>query len=66
MSAGLIVLVIDWKAEPSRVDVPPKPGLKVADQIAPPGGAREEPWADGFVTSNGTHIPLFLRLATRD
>jgi len=55
---------LDWRGEPSRGEVPRlrKPGLHIADQISP-GGAREEPWAAGFVTSNGTHIPLFVPLA---
>lgn len=29
-------------------------------------GAREETWAAGFVTSEGTHIPLFVRASPRD
>lgn len=49
------------KTKPAKVDVGagPKAGLNGVDE-SPLRGERAEPWAAGFVTSEGIHIPLFV------
>ena len=53
--------VLARKANPSRLDIhgAPKARLNDVDESSP-GDERAEPWTAGFVTSEGTHIPLFV------
>ena len=54
------------KAKSSRLDIAHRPPPRVNEYLKADAGetlipTREEPWAAGFVTSEGTHIPLFVR-----
>ena len=63
-----------WKTTASRMDIADTPShllnqcvnSDVVVESISRRGTSEEPWADGFITPEGTHIPLFVPLAPRD
>lgn len=61
---------ISWKGKATSIVIAHRPPSHVNEYLRsgldePSLPTRKEPWAAGFVTSEGTHIPLFVRLARR-
>ena len=59
-----------WKAKATSLDTAHRQSSRVNEYLRsvmdePSLPTRKAPWAAGFVTSEGTHIPLFVRLTRR-